>query len=183
MIEGYPDVEIAVIAAVGSNGAVGLDGRLPWHLPDDLQHFKRETRGHCVVLGKRTWLEIGKPLPGRAHVVVSASLRAAGGIEHPAVQIVDDLDTALRLAADHERRRKCEGAVEVARVFVIGGTRLWSDAWPAVDLALLTEVDLAPEADTHFPDVDFSAFDRAEVRLGVGPPDHRFVRWQRRTAR
>ncbi len=179
MIEGYPDVEIAVIAAVGRNGAVGRDGALPWHLPDDLQHFKRETRGHCVVLGKRTWAEIGKPLPGRAHVVVSATLAAAGGVGFPAVQVVADLDDALRLAAGHERRRKAEGAIEVARVFVIGGTRLWAEAWPYVDRAILTEVDASPVADTFFPDVDFAGFERAEVRDGEGEPRHRFVVWLR----
>ena len=94
--------------------------------------------------------------------------------------MVGDLHLALRLAAERERQRKADGAIEVARVFVIGGVRLWTDAWPLVDRAILTEVDLSPDADTFFPAVDFESFERIEVREGNSEPRHRFVTWRRR---
>jgi dihydrofolate reductase len=178
------DVAVGLIAAVARNGVVGVDGRLPWHLPDDLAHFKRQTRGHVVVLGRRTWEEIGRPLPGRTHIVVSTTLAAP---PQPTVHLARSLDEAL------ERGRALEAALRArdadagaaaqadATVWIIGGPRLWAEAIAHASIFWLTEIDAEPEGDTIFPTLDLSDFERVEVREGEGEPSHRFVRLQRRT--
>ncbi len=170
-------VRIGLIAAVARNGVVGRDGALPWQIPDDLAHFKRQTRDHVIVLGRATWQEIGRPLPRRTHIVVSTTLSTP---PHPDVHLAHDVDSALALGRQLEADAAGAGAVDEAIVWVIGGPRLWLAAWPQVDVAWITEIDADPAGDTHFPALDTSAFDIVETRIGVGEPPHRFVRYQRR---
>ena len=129
--------ELCVIAAVARNGVIGRDGRLPWHLPGDLAHFKRTTLGHCLVMGRRTWESLPGALPGRRSVVVSrnAAYRADGAV------VVGDLDAALAEAA----RLACE------RVLVAGGAELYAQALPRAERLWLTRVDADVEGDVRFP--------------------------------
>lgn len=139
-----PRVEL--VAAVAANGVIGRDGGLPWHLPDDLRHFRALTWGHVVVMGRRTFESIGRALPGRRCVVVSRSLREAP----QGVELARSLEEALRKA----------GAAEV--VYVIGGAALYAAALPLASRLHLTELDEAVEGDTYFP-----AFDRAAWRVVI----------------
>ena len=129
---------LTLIVARARNGVIGRDGTLPWRLPEDLAHFKRTTMGHPIVMGRRTWESIGRPLPGRRSIVVS---RQAGFIAAGA-EVVPSLDDALAL---------CAGAEEV---FVIGGAQLYRDALPRAERLIVTEIDADFEGDTHWPAPD-----------------------------
>jgi dihydrofolate reductase len=129
-----------LIAAVAHNGVIGADNRLPWRLPDDMRRFRDLTTGHSVIMGRRTWESIGKPLPGRQNIVVTrASGRAA-----PEVEFAPSLDAALNMANRPEP------------VFVIGGEALYREALPRADLMYLTEILRDFEGDARFPDFDRS---------------------------
>src|SRR5258707_5693743 len=87
---------IYLVAAVASNGIIGANGKLPWHLPEDLQHFKRLTLGHPIIMGRRTWESLGKALPGRENIVVTRT----AGYEAPGAAVATSLEAALALCAD-----------------------------------------------------------------------------------
>jgi dihydrofolate reductase len=126
--------EIVLVAALARNRVIGVDGGMPWHLPADLKHFKRITLGHPVVMGRRTFESIGKPLPGRRNIVLSTSLaQPPDGVE-----LHDSLDGAL-------------AALDDEAVMIIGGGALYEQALPRADRLELTLVDAAPDGDTRFP--------------------------------
>jgi dihydrofolate reductase len=131
-------VRISLVAAVARGGVIGREGGIPWHLPEDLAHFKELTTGHVVVMGRRTWDSLPKqfrPLSGRRNVVVTRDPGwSAGGAER-----AGSLEEALAAAA---------GA---ARVFVIGGGAIYAHALPLADDLVLTEIALDVEGDTFFP--------------------------------
>ena len=129
--------KITLVAAMARNRAIGLDGAMPWHLPRELKHFKAVTFGHPIVMGRKTWESIGRPLPGRQNIVVTRNLeyRADG------CDVVASLEAAVGVADGEE-------------VMVIGGGELYRQALPHADRMVLTRVDCEPEADTWFPDWD-----------------------------
>jgi dihydrofolate reductase len=129
---------ITLIVARARNGVIGRAGTLPWRLPEDLAFFKRTTMGHPIVMGRRTWESIGRPLPGRRNIVVS---RQAGFVAAGA-EVVPSLDEALCL---------CAGAGEL---FVIGGAQLYGEALPRADRLIVTEIDADFDGDTHWPAPD-----------------------------
>jgi dihydrofolate reductase len=129
---------LTLIVARARNSVIGRDGALPWRLPEDLAFFKRTTMGHPIVMGRRTWESIGRPLPGRRNLVVS---RQAGFVAAGA-EVVPSLDDALR---------RCEGSPDV---FVIGGAQLYRDALPRAGRLIVTEIDADFEGDTHWPSPD-----------------------------
>jgi dihydrofolate reductase len=133
---------IYLIAAVAKNGVIGANGKLPWHLPEDLQHFKKLTLGHPVIMGRRTWESLGKPLPGRENIVVSRK----AGFEAPGASVAATLAAAIAL---------CTGE-PVA--FVIGGAEIYAAALPLADGLVLTEIHREYEGDTRFPDWDRNAW-------------------------
>lgn len=158
---------ITVIAAVARNGVIGRDGRIPWHIPGDLPRFKRITMGHPVVMGRRTWESLGRPLPGRRNLVISRTPGyAAAGAE-----VVRSLAEALAA---------CAGAPEV---FVIGGTEVYREALAVADRLLLTEIDADFEGDAHFPPFDRAAWRETarEAHLaGDCPFAYAYVTYERR---
>src|ERR1700704_6185627 len=105
---------IYLIAAVAQNGVIGIDGKLPWHLPEDLKHFKRLTLGHPVIMGRRTWESLGKALPGRKNIVVTTT----AGYEAPGAAVASSLEAALALCAGE------------SVAFVIGGQQLFAESLP-----------------------------------------------------
>lgn len=126
---------LVLVAAMGRNRVIGIDGRMPWHLPADLAHFKQVTLGHPVVMGRKTFESIGRALPGRRNIVLSRSLvDAPKGLE-----IARSLDRALEMV-DAEQA-----------VMVIGGGELYRQALPRAGAMELTLVDAEPEGDTRFP--------------------------------
>lgn len=130
---------VSLVAAMTENHVIGRDGGMPWHLPDDLAHFKRLTRGHTVIMGRKTFDEIRRPLPERRNVVITRNpaLRPAG------VVAVGSLAEALALAAGEPE------------VFVIGGGEIYRQAMDRADRLVLTLIHATLEGDTWFP-----AFDR-----------------------
>lgn len=133
---------ISVIAARAKNGAIGIENRLPWRLPEDLAHFKALTLGHPILMGRKTFESLGRPLPGRTNVVITrnADYRPEG------VQVVASIPDALAL---------CREADEL---FFIGGAELYAQVLPLADRLYLTEVDCTPEGDAWFPEYDRAAF-------------------------
>ena len=125
-------MRLAIIAAVARNRAIGKGGKLPWHIPEDLRRFKRLTMGHALLMGRKTFESIGRPLSGRRNVVLSA---------HPVagVESYQSLDEALAALAGQER------------VFAIGGGQLYAQLLERADEVYLTLVHADPEADTFFP--------------------------------
>jgi len=159
---------LTLIVARARNGVIGRDGTLPWRLPEDLAHFKRTTMGHPIVMGRRTWESIGRPLPGRRSIVVS---RQAGFVAAGA-EVVPSLDAALSL---------CAGAEEA---FVIGGAHLYRAALPRASRLIVTEIDADFEGDTHWPAPDQSVW-REASREHLAPTAERhygidFVTYLRR---
>ena len=126
---------ISMIVARSRNHVIGRDNQMPWKISADLQFFKRVTMGHPVIMGRKTWESIGRPLPGRRNIVVSrnASYQATGG------ELVGSLDEALKSLS------------EFPRVFVIGGEQLFTQAFPKADRLYITEIDMDVEGgDTFF---------------------------------
>jgi dihydrofolate reductase len=148
-------VSIAIVAAVARNGVIGADGGLPWHLPDELRLFKETTLGHVLVMGRRTYESIGRPLPGRTTVVVTRQEDWSPG--HDEVVVAHDVGEALERA----------GAID-DEVFVVGGGELYAAALPYADRLLLTHVDLEPTGDTTFPQVDWRAWRETRREPGEG---------------
>ena len=128
-------MKLALIAAVARNRAMGIRGSLPWHIPEDLRRFKRLTTGHAVLMGRKTYESIGKPLANRRNVVISS--RTIPGIEsYPSIP------AALEALHDQEK------------VFVIGGGQIYAQLLEKADEIYLTFVDTDAEADTFFPEYD-----------------------------
>lgn len=161
-------MRISIIAAMDRNRLIGNRNQLPWHLPADLAHFKRVTMGKPVIMGRKTFESIGRPLPGRTNIVLtgSADFRADG------VLVASSLDQALEYAS---------GADEA---MVIGGGMIYRLVLPSADRLYLTLVDNAYEGDAWFPD-----FDPAEWRIiaseahaadDKNPSDYRFVTYERK---
>jgi dihydrofolate reductase len=134
-------MSVVLIAAVGRNGVIGRDNDLPWRIREDLQHFKQLTLGHTLVMGRKTYDSIGRPLPGRRTVVITrqADWTAEG------VDVVHSLDDALKLADGND-------------VYVAGGGEIYRLALPSADRLELTEVDQSPEGDITFPTIDPAAW-------------------------
>ncbi len=147
----------SLVVAVARNGIIGRDNTLPWRLPSDLAHFKRVTMGHPVVMGRRTYESIGRPLPGRKNIVVTRNR----DFHAPGCTVVSSLDEAWRAA---------DGADEVS---VIGGTTLFEETLPIADTIHLTEVEADVEGDTYFPPLDRAQWDEREVERH--PADDRNV--------
>lgn len=133
---------VYLVAAVAANGVIGAGGKLPWHLPEDLRHFKALTLGHPVIMGRKTWEAIGRPLPGRENIVVTR----AAAYEAPGAHVAASLDAALALCAGEP----------VA--FVIGGGELYGAALSVADGLVLTEIDRAYPGDARFPEFDRRAW-------------------------
>ena len=129
---------VTLIAALGRNGVIGADGTMPWHLPEDLRHFKATTMGHPLVMGRRTFDSIGRPLPGRRTIVITRNPQW----HHAGVESAHSFAEALALAGPSDE------------VFVAGGGEIYAQALPYAHRLVLTEVDAEPEGDTHFPDWD-----------------------------
>jgi dihydrofolate reductase len=142
---------ISMIVARSRNHVIGRDNQMPWKISADLQFFKRVTMGHPVIMGRKTWESIGRPLPGRRNIVVSrnAAYQPTGG------ELVGSLDEALKSLSEFER------------VFVIGGEQLFTQAFPKADRLYITEIDLDIDGGDTFFEVP-NASDWKEVERTPG---------------
>jgi dihydrofolate reductase len=137
----------SLVVAMSKNRVIGRNNQLPWRLPADLAFFKRVTMGHPVIMGRRTYESIGKPLPGRLNIVVSGNPR----FEAPGCTVVGSMEEAYRAAGD---------ADEVA---IIGGSSIFAESLPRADRIYLTEIDADVEGDVRFPPFDRSEWSESEI--------------------
>lgn len=158
-------MKIVIIAAVARNDVIGFEGDLPWHIPEDLARFKRLTMGNSLVMGRVTFDSIGRPLPGRANIV----LTRRRGWSHEGVVAVGSLDEALAVAHDLEQD-----------AYIAGGAEVYRSALGVADRLEITEVDAEPEGDTWFPQVDWSQW--LEVSRDTRP-GFSFVTHERKIAK
>ena len=163
-------MKISMIAAMAHDRVIGKDNQMPWHLPADLAHFKRVTLGKPVLMGRKTFESIGRPLPGRRNLVISRNpdYQAEG------IEVVSSVEAALALLAGSS----------VEELMVIGGGHLYAEMLPSADCLYLTRIDLAVEGDTRFPAFDDGQWQRIECESHPAdeknPHPYSFETWQRR---
>ncbi|WP_229054228.1 dihydrofolate reductase [Aeromicrobium sp. Leaf350] len=139
---------VTLVVAMGANRVIGVDGGLPWRLPEDLAHFKRITLGHPMVMGRATYDSIGRPLPGRTTIVVTRQADwSADGVE-----VAHSLDDALVRARELDEE-----------VFLVGGAQVYAEALERdlVDVLVVTRVAQSPEGDAVFPAIDWERWSEA----------------------
>lgn len=164
-------MRLKLIAALARDGGIGLGNALLFREPEDQRHFSSTTRGHPVLMGRKTWQSLPdrfRPLPGRRNLVLSRD----PGFAAPGAEVLPSLDAALARLAD------------AGCVFVIGGADLYAQALPHADELVLTEIDRAVPADSYFPPwnrAEFDAVERRESRTADGTP-MAFVTYRRRAA-
>ncbi|NVO12669.1 MAG: dihydrofolate reductase [Rhodoplanes sp.] len=155
-------IALVIVAAVADNGVIGRAGALPWRLKSDLRHFRALTLGHPVVMGRKTFVSIGKPLPGRTTVVVTRD-PAFGA---PGVAAAPDLGTALAVARADALRRGADA------VMLAGGGELYAEAMELADRLEITRVHTRPVGDAAFPGIDPTLWRETARRAGTqGPED------------
>ena len=161
-------VSLGLIWAQGRNGIIGHQGQMPWHLPEDLAHFKAQTMGCPVIMGRKTWDSIPapfRPLPGRRNIVIT---RQAGWLATGA-EGVASIEEALRLCSRE------------AKVWVLGGGQIYEQALPYADTVEMTQIDLQPQGDTRAPKLDdeWSRAETSEWSLSSSGLRYRFVTFKR----
>lgn len=137
---------IAIIVAMAENRVIGCNNQLPWHLPNDLRYFKANTMGKPIVMGRKTYESIGKPLPGRTNIVVSRN----GDFEADGVYVAGSLNDAVAVATQQAKR---DGVDEL---MVIGGAELYVQALPMAGRLYITQVHADVAGDAYFPQLDWS---------------------------
>lgn len=150
-VERGHEQRLVLVAALGANRAIGVDGGMPWHLPEDLAHFKALTMGGVMVMGRRTWDSIGRALPGRTTIVITSDPDWAA----PGAVVVHSLAEALVAAGPGE-------------VFVAGGGEIYRQTIDLASRLELTEIDAAPEAEVFFPEIDPALWHESERRPREG---------------
>ena len=164
--------DLVLIVARADNGIIGRDGAMPWHISEDLRRFKRLTVGKPVIMGRKTFESIGKPLPGRHNIVLTrdADWRAEG------VTVAANLAEAVAAAGLNPKAR-------ADTIFVIGGAQVYAEAMPSATRIELTEVHAAPDGDTLFPPIDMTRWREAAREThasGDGHPAFDFVTLERK---
>ena len=148
-------MKISLIVAVSRNGAIGLNNQLPWYLPEDLKYFKSVTMGKPLIMGRKTFDSIGRPLPGRANIVLTRDPQwTSDGVE-----VVQSVEQAL-VAGEIS----CEAA-DVDEIMVIGGEQIYRMTLDLADRIYLTQVDADVEGDAFFPDIDLNDWSQTRVKL------------------
>lgn len=134
---------ISLVVAMANNGVIGRDNQLPWHLPEDLKYFKSITLGKPIVMGRKTFESIGRPLPGRRNIVITRNQQW----QHEGVEVVQSLDEAIHKAAEGDDCNATE-------VMVIGGEQIYRLALPLAQRLYITRVDASVQGDAFFPAFD-----------------------------
>lgn len=129
---------IALIVAHAKDGVIGLNGKMPWHIPEDLKHFKEVTMGHPVIMGRKTYESIGRLLPGRKNIIITHrhDYKVSGAI------VVNSLNEGIKEAGD------------VPKIFVIGGAQIYQLALPYADEIWVTKIEAEIDGDTFFPNLN-----------------------------
>jgi dihydrofolate reductase len=158
--------KLSIIVAMSSNRVIGVNNSLPWHLSEDLKHFKTLTTGHTIIMGRKTYESIGKPLPNRRNIVISRNLNAFyGGIE-----VVHSLEDAFSTSSNDDE------------VFIIGGSNIYEQSLHLAEHLYITEIKKAFEGDTFFPEIDKSLWTEStrETHISSDGLEFSFVRLQKK---
>ncbi|MEK1940693.1 MAG: dihydrofolate reductase [Pseudomonas sp.] len=164
---------LCLIAALADNRVIGRDNQLPWHLPADLKHFKAMTLGKPIIMGRKTWDSLGRPLPGRLNLVVSRQ----AGLTLEGAEVFPSLEAALVRAEEWAR------AEDADELMLIGGAQLYEQGLALAQRLYLTRVALSPEGDAWFPAFDEAAWHLAssiEHDAAADSPAYSFEVWDKR---
>jgi dihydrofolate reductase len=154
-------MKIVLVAAVGENNVIGYAGQLPWRLKSDLQHFRQVTLNRPVIMGRKTYESIGKPLKGRTNIVLTRDL----GLIAPGAVLATSLEAALAIARQDAAKRG------VDEIMVIGGSDVFADTMARADRLEITHVHAAPEGDTFFPPIDPALWREVSRKEHAAGPD------------
>jgi dihydrofolate reductase len=155
-------IAVVIVAAIAENGVIGHDNVMPWRLPSDLKHFRTLTWGKPLIMGRRTFASIGKPLPGRTTVVVSRS----GDFTAPGSVVAATVAAALEVARADALRRGADA------IMVVGGAEIYAQAMPAADRLMITRIHASYAGDTFFPPIDPAQWREIErIEHAAGPQD------------
>ncbi|MEO6473394.1 MAG: dihydrofolate reductase [Aeromicrobium sp.] len=157
---------VSLVVAMGSNGVIGVDDDMPWHLPEDLAHFKEVTLGHPMIMGRRTFEAIGRVLPGRTTIVVT----------HQQSWGADDVETALDFDEALAKARDLDDTI-----FVVGGAQIYDEALKrgVVDTLIVTRIEAAPDGDTYFPSIEWSEWtETGREEFPESDPDFSIITYQ-----
>ncbi|MEE4166771.1 MAG: dihydrofolate reductase [Desulfocapsaceae bacterium] len=139
--------EFIIIVAIAQNGVIGRDGRLPWHLPSDLKHFKKTTMNCPIIMGRKTFDSIGRPLPGRKNIVLSRNT----SLELPGCFVVHSIEEVLDICEDDDK------------VFIIGGADIFNDFLSITDTIIVTALEREVAGDIYFPEINPAVFKQTEA--------------------
>ncbi|MDD2222140.1 MAG: type 3 dihydrofolate reductase [Gammaproteobacteria bacterium] len=164
---------VSLIVAATRNQVIGRDNQMPWHLPADLRYFKQRTLGKPIIMGRKTWESLGRPLPGRLNIVISRQ----ADVELDGAEIFADLATAI------QRGQEWATQQGVDEVMIIGGGQLYQHALSLAQRVYLTRIDLELEGDTFFPVLDPQQWLQTDAQAHPAQeqqPGYSFEVWQRR---
>jgi dihydrofolate reductase len=157
---------LTLVVAIDAQRGIGVDNKLPWHLPEDLAHFKRVTLGHPIIMGRKTFESIGRPLPGRRNIVVTRN----AGWSHAGVEVATSLEQAVALVGDEEAS-------------IIGGAQIFGESMGVANRMIVTEIHHSFRCDTFFPPFDPAAWTetaRAKHHSEANGYDFDFVTYERK---
>ena len=146
---------ISIIAAIGKNNELGKDNQLLWQLPADMKHFRDITSGHIVIMGRKTYESIGRPLPNRRNIVITRET----DYQKDGIEVVNSLPEALKIAS-LEQGKKFEENDDEIEVFIIGGGQIYNEAIANADKLYITHVDATLPADTYFPEISCEEWEK-----------------------
>lgn len=178
--------KISIIVAASQNGVIGRDGDMPWRLSTDLKRFKALTIGHPIIMGRKTFDSIGKPLPGRLNIVITRDMEWAfdGAMRVSSLQAAIDLAMA-HLESIHSQTEDPDADLP-EQIFITGGGEIYRQSMGIADALFVTHVLAEIDGDTHFPEIDPAIWvETHREEVPVGEKDNfatRFVRYQRREA-
>lgn len=157
---------LTIVVATDSRRGIGINNKLPWHLPEDLAFFKRTTSGHPIIMGRKTFESIGRPLPKRRNIVVTRN----PGWQHEGAETASSLPSAVALAGEGE-------------AFIIGGAQIYAEALPLTQRLIVTEIDKAFDCDAFFPQIDpavWQEVSREKHHSDANGFDYAYVVYERR---
>jgi len=164
---------ISHIVATSKNNIIGNGGALPWHIPADFKFFKSKTMGCPIIMGRKTYESIGKPLPGRLNIVISRKPQPA----IPGVVAVSSIEAALAYCQEHAAEWKPE-------IFIVGGGEIYRQTLPLTDKIYLTRIDQICDGDTSYPEIDEHAFALTDMQSGgESQPSFEWLTYERRSPR
>ena len=156
--------EVIIIVAVAKNNVIGRDGSLPWHLPSDLQHFKKTTMGYPLIMGRKTYESIGRPLPGRDNVVLTRDPE----LDLPGCIVVHSMQEAIDHCGNEEK------------VFIIGGADIFRLALPMTDTMIVTALEREVEGDVYLDPIDTRTFEIVAEQMCHEEEPYQIIRYERK---